>query len=71
MWLERINIVWMTLSHGYAISMWRVFYPTFWDFSLMIGSLGLFALLYLLLCRLVPVVSMHETRRLLSREAEQ
>lgn len=71
MWLERINIVLNTLSHGYAVSMWRVFVPTFWDYSLMFGSLGLFALLYLLLCRLVPIVSMHETRRLLSPEARQ
>lgn len=70
MWLERINIVLNTLSHGYAISMWRIFRPTFWDYSLMFGSLGLFALLYLILCRLVPIVSMHETRRLLSSEAE-
>ncbi len=71
MWLERINIVWMTLSHSYAVSMWRIFIPTFWDYSLMFGSLGFFALLYLIMCRLVPVVSMHETRRLLSAEAEQ
>lgn len=71
MWLERINIVWITLSHGYAVSMWRVFHPTYWDYLLMFSSLGLFALLYLLLCRLAPIVSMHETRRLLSQEAQQ
>ncbi len=71
MWLERINIVWNTLSHDYAISMWRVFYPTFWDYALMFGSLGFFVFLYLLLCRLVPMVSMHETRRLLAPEARQ
>ncbi len=68
MWLERINIVWNTLSHGYAESMWRVFHPTFWDYALMFSSLGLFAFLYLLLCRVAPIVSMHETRRLISKE---
>ena len=71
MWLERINIIWMTLSHGYTVSMWRLFYPTFWDYAVLFGSLGLFALLYLVMCRLVPIVSMHETRRLLSAEARQ
>jgi Ni/Fe-hydrogenase subunit HybB-like protein len=71
MWLERINIIWNTLSHGYAVSMWRVFHPTFWDYSLMFGSLGLFTFLYLILCRIAPVVSMHETRRLLPPEAQQ
>ena len=31
MWLERILIVWNTLSHGYLPSMWRLFLPTLWD----------------------------------------
>jgi Ni/Fe-hydrogenase subunit HybB-like protein len=70
MWLERITIVWNTLSHDYAASMWRVFQPTFWDYSLMFGSLGLFALLYLTLCRMAPIVSIHETRHLLSLEEQ-
>ena len=70
MWLERITIVWNTLSHGHAKSMWRVFYPTVWDFLLLFGSLGFFALLYLILCRLIPVVSMHETRRLVAPETQ-
>jgi molybdopterin-containing oxidoreductase family membrane subunit len=65
MWLERIEIVWNTLSHGYTVSMWRLFFPTIWDWTLLIGSLGFFAFLYLLLCRLVPMVSMHEVRKLL------
>ena len=71
MWLERLTIVLNTLSHAYAPSAWHLFSPTIWDFLLLFGSLGFFALLYLIFCRLVPVVSMHETRRLLSAEAEQ
>jgi molybdopterin-containing oxidoreductase family membrane subunit len=71
MWLERLLIVLNTLSHGYAIGMWRLFLPTTWDFLLLFGSLGFFALLYLIFCRVIPVVSMHETRRLLSAEAQQ
>jgi Ni/Fe-hydrogenase subunit HybB-like protein len=69
MWLERILIVWNTLSHGYTPSMWRIFVPTVWDWSLFLGSLGFFALLYLILVRLFPMVSMHEVRRLISEEA--
>ncbi len=63
MWLERILIVWNTLSHGFLPGTWRVFTPTLWDWLLLAGSLGLFALLYLLFCRLLPVVSMHEVAR--------
>lgn len=69
MWLERILIVWNTLSHGFLPSMRRAFLPTFWDWSLLIGSLGFFAFMFLLFVRLVPTVSMHETRKLIHDEA--
>ena len=35
MWLERILIVWNTLSHGFLPSMRRAFLPTIWDWSLL------------------------------------
>lgn len=68
MWLERILIVWNTLSHDYAVSMWRLFLPTAWDWITTFGSLGLFALMYLVFVRLIPVVSMHEVRKLVDEE---
>lgn len=69
MWLERILIVWNTLSHDYSVSMWRLFLPTAWDWITTFGSLGLFALMYLVFVRLLPVVSMHEVRKLADEEA--
>jgi molybdopterin-containing oxidoreductase family membrane subunit len=68
MWLERIGIVWNTLSHGQLPSTWRVFIPTFWDWALLAGSLGFFAFLFLILVRLFPMVSMHEMRSLVAEE---
>ena len=68
MWLERILIVWNTLSHDYLPSMWRLFLPTAWDWITTIGSLGLFALMYLIFVRFIPVVSMHEVRKLIEEE---
>jgi len=41
MWLERILIIWNTLSHGYTPSMWRLYLPTIWDWLTTFGSLGL------------------------------
>jgi Ni/Fe-hydrogenase subunit HybB-like protein len=70
MWLERILIIWDTLSHGYVPSMWRIFDPTIWDWLLLAGSLGFFAFLYLLLVRIFPIVSMHEVSRLKHQEQE-
>jgi Ni/Fe-hydrogenase subunit HybB-like protein len=69
MWLERILIIWNTLSHDYMPGMWRLFIPTIWDWITTLGSLGLFALMYLIFVRLVPVVSMHEVRKLVVEEA--
>ena len=48
--------------------MWRLFLPTVWDWITTLGSLGLFALMYLVFVRLVPVVSMHEVRKLIDEE---
>jgi molybdopterin-containing oxidoreductase family membrane subunit len=64
MWLERILIIWNTLSHGYAPSMWRLFHPSLWDWVLLFGPLGLFAFLFLCFVRILPAVSMYETRKL-------
>ncbi len=68
MWLERILIVWNTLSHDFLPSMRRAFTPTIWDWAVLAGSLGFFALLFLIFVRVIPSVSMHETRHLLREE---
>ena len=70
MWLERILIVWNTLSHDYLPSSWRLFLPTTWDWLITFGSLGLFALMFLVFVRLLPSVSMHEVRHLVAEEVE-
>ncbi|QOZ78800.1 hydrogenase [Bradyrhizobium sp. CCBAU 53351] len=69
MWLERILIVWNTLSHGYMPSLWHSFHFTFWDWSFLIAPLGFFAFLFLLFMRLIPSVSMFDMRELAHEEA--
>ena len=69
MWLERILIIWNTLSHSFLPSMDRVFFPTVWDWLFLFGPLFFFAWMFLLFCRLAPVVPMHEVRELRHREA--
>jgi Ni/Fe-hydrogenase subunit HybB-like protein len=68
MWLERILILLNTLSHGPMPSMWSVFRPTLTDGALLFGSLGVFALMFLTVGRLLPLVSMTDTRQLLVEE---
>jgi Ni/Fe-hydrogenase subunit HybB-like protein len=63
MWLERILIIWNTLSHDYAQSMWRHFFPTLSDWVLLFGPVGLFAFFFLVYVRLFPAVSIYEVRK--------
>jgi Ni/Fe-hydrogenase subunit HybB-like protein len=68
MWLERILIIWNTLSHGYAVSLWRLFYPTLWDWTLLFGPVGLFVFFFLCFIRLLPAVPMNDLRKLCREE---
>jgi Ni/Fe-hydrogenase subunit HybB-like protein len=63
MWLERFMLVVTSLYRDYVPSSWGMFYPTFWDIAFLVGSVGLFFLLYLTFVRVAPVVSMFELRR--------
>lgn len=70
MWLERILIIANTLSRGYVPSFWRLYAPTLVDFLILAGTVGAFLLLFLIFARLLPVVSMHEVRKLLKERAQ-
>ena len=67
MWLERFMLIVTSLYQDFLPSSWGMFYPTFWDVAFLIGSLGLFFVLYLLFVRLGPVVSMFELRKLVHK----
>ena len=65
MWLERILLIWNTLSYGHLPSMWSVFLPSLWDWLVLAGALGFFAMMFLCFARLLPVVAMHDLGKLL------
>ena len=60
MWLERILIVWATLSRDYLPAAWRLFLPTGWDWALLAGSLGAFTFLFMIAVRVLPMLPAHE-----------
>ncbi|HTQ35773.1 MAG TPA: NrfD/PsrC family molybdoenzyme membrane anchor subunit [Steroidobacteraceae bacterium] len=64
MWLERMMIILTGLYQDFLPSSWGNFTPTFWDWAILAGSLGAFALLFILFIRFVPALSMTELRRL-------
>ncbi len=67
MWLERYLIVVNTLSFGFLPSQWRLYFPTVWDWAILVGMFGLFVMLFHLFVRFLPMVPMHEERKLLHR----
>jgi molybdopterin-containing oxidoreductase family membrane subunit len=64
MWLERFMIIVVSLHRDFLPANWGFFTPTFWDLATLAGSLGTFALLFLLFVRFLPAISMSEMRKL-------
>jgi len=71
MWLERFIIIVTSLHHDFLPSSWGMFYPTRWDIGTYVGTIGLFLSLLFLFIRFLPVISIFETRELLSEEKEE
>jgi hypothetical protein len=71
MWLERFMLIVTSLYQDFVPSRWGMFYPTFWDIAFLVGSLGLFFVLYLVFVRVAPIVSMFELRKLVHKRAER
>src|SRR6266480_3657211 len=69
MWLERLVIVVTSLHRDFLPSSWGMYYPTIWDVATFVGTLGLFATLFFLFIRFMPMISIFEVRTILP-EAE-
>lgn len=70
MWLERYVIIVGSLERDYLPSSWHFFYPTIWDFSLYIGTIGFFFTLIFLFIRLLPMINIFEMQALQYHEGE-
>jgi molybdopterin-containing oxidoreductase family membrane subunit len=53
----------VSLERDFLPSSWHAFRATFWDFATLAGSIGAFALLFLLFLRCLPAISMSEMRK--------
>jgi molybdopterin-containing oxidoreductase family membrane subunit len=62
MWLERFNIVVPTLTRPRLPTPAAFYSPTWVEWSVLLGSFGVFALLYILFSKLFPIVSIWEVR---------
>jgi molybdopterin-containing oxidoreductase family membrane subunit len=65
MWLERFVIIVTSLHRDFLPSSWAMYSPTIFDWSMFLGTIGLFVTLLFLFVRFLPVISMFEVRTLL------
>jgi molybdopterin-containing oxidoreductase family membrane subunit len=71
MWLERYMILVTSLYRDFLVSSWGVYHATFWDWATFAGTIGLFLLPFLMIVRLLPVISIFETKEILHEEHEE
>jgi Ni/Fe-hydrogenase subunit HybB-like protein len=67
MWLERFIIIVSSLSQDFLPSAWEMYYPTMWDWSTYVGTLGLFLALLYLFARFLPMIPIFEVQTLLPK----
>ncbi|HYP27955.1 MAG TPA: NrfD/PsrC family molybdoenzyme membrane anchor subunit [Blastocatellia bacterium] len=65
MWLERYVIIVTSLHRDFLPSSWGMYSGTFWDWSMYIGTIGLFLALLFLFIRFLPMISIFEMRTIL------
>jgi Ni/Fe-hydrogenase subunit HybB-like protein len=71
MWLERFVIVVISLTRDFDPSAWGRYSATFWDYAVLVGTLGLFVGLLFLFVRVLPAISIAEMRELVAETSEE
>jgi molybdopterin-containing oxidoreductase family membrane subunit len=64
MWVERYVIVVTSLTRDFTPSIWRDVSPTWVDFGLLFGSIGMFFMLMFLFLRVLPAITIFEVQEL-------
>jgi len=64
MWMERFVIVITSLHRDFLPSSWGMYYPTVWDWTTLLGTIGFFTVCFLLFVRLLPSIAISEMREL-------
>jgi molybdopterin-containing oxidoreductase family membrane subunit len=71
MWFERFVIIVTSLHRDYLPSSWSMFYPTWVDLGIFIGTIGIFLFLFLLFARYFPVLALNELKSILRSNGEK
>ena len=68
MWLERFVIVITSLHRDFLPSSWGMYKPTIFDWTLYLGTIGMFLFLMTLAIKFLPMISQFEVRELLHKK---
>ena len=71
MWFERFVIIVTSLHRDYLPSSWAMFYPSWVDVGVFVGSVGVFFTLFLLFIRFLPGIAIAEVKLLLKSASLQ
>jgi len=71
MWFERFVIIVTSIHRDYLPSSWSMFYPTWVDIGVFMGTLGIFSVFYLLFLKYFPVLAFNEVKTILKSSGEQ
>jgi len=65
MWLERFNIIVISLSHGFEPGAWGIYKPTWVEMGITVGSFCWFFMFFLIFIKTLPAVSIAEMKEIL------
>lgn len=71
MWFERFVIIVTSVHRDYLPSSWSMFYPTWVDLGVYIGTIGIFSVFYLLFLKYFPVLAFNEVKSILKSSGEK
>lgn len=71
MWFERFVIIVTSLHRDYLPSSWSMFYPTWVDIGIFVGTLGIFFTFFLLYARTFPALPIAEVKSILKSSGSQ
>lgn len=71
MWFERFVIIVTSIHRDYLPSSWSMFFPTWVDIGIYVGTIGFFFTCFLLFARVFPVIAQSELKTILKSSATQ
>ena len=71
MWFERFVIIVTSVHRDYLPSSWSMFYPTWVDIGVYVGTIGIFSVFYLLFLKYFPVLAFNEVKTILKSSGER